>query len=508
MKKLTDAKIAAIKEDFGKTGLIRATAKKHGISRKTMRKLIRNAFVLPPRAPRTDRRPSKLDPYKPKIAYLVREKKLSAVRVMEEIQDLGYKGGYSNLKNHIRTIRPKAIRRPTPPIDHLPGHEGQMDWSPHRVIIAGRETMVHTASFVLCYSRWLFVRHYIDETLENVIDFHQAAFKKLNAVPRTVTYDNMTTVGFHKDLIEVWHNPRFKRYAEQIGFEPIILPPGSKERHGAVERPFHYIEHNFLAGREFCNWDDLNKRSEVWQDTKANVRIHGTLRERPVDRLIRERPYLLPLASAAPQIHIKELKRLIHADFCVRVDRCLYSANPDRIGVFATVRLFKDYLEIWIDGKFDCRHKYAQTKGQRMVLPEHQQYYKSITGQRRLLEEAVLRLGEPARAYYEGLQKVKKAATGYHLKRILNYAERYGVDIVVGAMAYATKFGAFGADALLRIIQGKRIKKYPNAIEDMPDNIRQFLEAYVVETEASNFYDQLIQNHDDSDPCSNNQHEN
>ena len=33
-----------------------------------------------------------------------------------------------------------------------------------------------------------------------------------------------------------------------------------------------------------------------WLDTVANVRIHGTLKERPVDRFETERPHLMPLA--------------------------------------------------------------------------------------------------------------------------------------------------------------------------------------------------------------------
>ena len=34
-----------------------------------------------------------------------------------------------------------------------------------------------------------------------------------------------------------------------------------------------------------------------WMDTEANVRIHGTLKERPLDRFEVERPHLMPLAA-------------------------------------------------------------------------------------------------------------------------------------------------------------------------------------------------------------------
>ncbi len=42
--------------------------------------------------------------------------------------------------------------------------------------------------------------------------------------------------------------------------------------------------------------DDLNTRILLWLDGVANVRIHGTLKERVADRFDRERPSLSPLA--------------------------------------------------------------------------------------------------------------------------------------------------------------------------------------------------------------------
>ena len=41
---------------------------------------------------------------------------------------------------------------------------------------------------------------------------------------------------------------------------------------------------------------DLNARARKWREEEANVRNHGTLQERPVDRFEREREYLIPLA--------------------------------------------------------------------------------------------------------------------------------------------------------------------------------------------------------------------
>ena len=49
----------------------------------------------------------------------------------------------------------------------------------------------------------------------------------------------------------------------------------------------------------------------LWLDAVANVRVHGTLKERPVDRIERERPHLKPLARwpyrpVVPQCHNRQ----------------------------------------------------------------------------------------------------------------------------------------------------------------------------------------------------------
>ena len=490
MSRLTEEQTALVLKFFKETGFIRQTAKKAGVSRKAVRRVLKQ---VPVHAPVSHPRPSKLDPYKAKIGVLVREQNLSAVRVLEEIQELGYDGKYTILKDHIRTVRPTPYRKPRPPIDHPPGEEGQMDWSPHQVIMGGRRTVVQTGSVVLCFSRWIYHRHFTDQTLESVINLHEMAFQELGAVPVTMTYDNMTTVGRHTGPSEVWINPQFKAFADQYDFRIVILQPGAKERHGKVERPFHYIEHNFLAGREFQDMEDINRRGDIWRANTANVRNHGTLRERPLDRLERERAYLNPLSHEISGTFFKKVDRLIHIDFCVAIDTNHYSTSPNLIGQTAEVRLFKSHLEIWVNKQLDAKHTYIKGKHQRQVLPEHEAVYKKMSGQTQLLKHAFLRLGKPALSYYDGLKKHRGAAAGYHLQRILTYVDRHGADVVAGALAHAQRYGAYSADAVLRIIQGKGQKKNP-VIPPAPvsENIRDWLRSCAVEEQAPELYDKII----------------
>lgn len=479
-------------EIFKETGSIRATAQRLGVSRNAVRRHLRgtNKNVRP-----SYPRPSKLDPYKAKISFLVKEEKLSGVRILETIKELGYNGGYSIVKDYIRTIRPHRMRGPTISIEHSPAHEAQMDWSPHKVTLGGRVQLVHTGSLVLCFSRWIYMHFSLDETIESVIKLHEGALKELGGVPATITYDNMTTVGMHKGPGDIWINPRFKAFADEYGFQVIILTPGAKDRHGIVERPFHYIENNFLAGREFSDLEDLNRRGDLWRHETANIRIHGTLRQRPIDRLKREQPFLKPLPYTVDTTYYREVNRLIQRDFCVRIDTNLYSASPVYIGKWAKVRLYKEHLELWVDGVMDCKHVYCQGRHKRQILPEHENAFRTLSSQSKLLEAAFLRIGEPAKTYYEGLKRQKGSAAGYHLQRILKMADRYGSDVVRGALSYAQRFGAYSADSIIRVIHGQSLRhkgKPLTANTDIPENIRQWLRGCAVEQQDLASYDRMI----------------
>jgi transposase len=498
MSLLDEKTLKKIRDVYKETGSIRKTANRLGVSRNAVRRELRGSKKGRGKVVSRCGRPSKLDPYKAKIRFLVEEKKLSGVRVLQEIELLGYQGGSSILNDYIRTIRPPKKRGLTMPIVHQPGHEGQMDWSVHSVLMGGKCQSIHIGSMVLCFSRWLYIHFYVDETLESVIDLHKRAFNELGAVPATVTYDNMTTVGFHRKG-EIWINPQFQAFARDYGFQIIILRPGAKDRHGIVERPFHYIQNNFLAGREFEDLDNLNSRGDRWRMDVANIRIHGTLRERPLDRLKREQSFLQTLPHFLKNNHYKEVKRVVSREFCICLDTNHYSVSPDLFGKDVLVRLYADHLEIWIDKRLDCRHTYCKGKYQRQVLPEHEKRYREMTHQKSLLKTAFLRLGQVAHSYYEGLKKEKRAAAGYHLQRILKLVERYGGDVVSGALATAQQYGAYSSDAVLRIIHGKRLKQKGKYLatqtlsdENTPESVRAWLKACAVEKQELKDFDRML----------------
>ena len=82
------------------------------------------------------------------------------------------------------------------------------------------------------------------------------------------------------------------------------------------------------------------------------------------------------------------------------------------------------------------------------------------------------------------------AIRSYYVK----YADRYGADVVSGALAHAARYDSFSADAVLRIIQGKNIKtsNKTKAGKGLPNNTRSYLKSCSVEQDNPQRYDHLI----------------
>ena len=81
--------------------------------------------------------------------------------------------------------------------------------------------------------------------------------------------------------------------------QPIDCARLDPESKGIAEAGVRYVKHNAMQGRdeELSRWEDYPKFARYWLDEVANVRIHESTKQRPVDRLETERPSLRPLPT-------------------------------------------------------------------------------------------------------------------------------------------------------------------------------------------------------------------
>ena len=243
------------------------------------------------------RRPTKLDSYKDIIqARLKTYPRLTAVRLLDEIEAAGYQGGYTQLKEYVRKVRPRPPEDPVVRFETPPGHQGQVDFADFRLPWGKRYAFL----VVLGFSRVLWLQFFSRQTMQHVFEGLETAFTFFGGVPRELLFDQMKAVIIKDERDDggrLTENAEFLRFANHHDFRIRACKPYRAKTKGKVERPVSYVRSSFFYGRTFTSDEDLNHQARHWLDHVANVRTHGTLKERPVDRFEQERDLLRPLAS-------------------------------------------------------------------------------------------------------------------------------------------------------------------------------------------------------------------
>ena len=250
------------------------------------------------------------------------------------------------------------------------GEEMQHDTSPHELELAGKKRRVQTASAVLCYSRMLFFQCYPTFRRFDCKVFLTDALRYLGGAAARVMIDNTHVVvlrGSGRDMVPV---PEMAAFAERFGFQFVAHAIGNANRSARVERPFHFIENNFLAGRAFSSWEDLNRQAREWCD-KVNSTYKKHIRAVPRELFAVERLHLKPLPTWIPEVYRLQ-QRLVDIEGYVALNSNRYSVPVDWIGRRVEVRETKDKIEIQLDARRLVTHRrIAEAEHQRVLLAEH-----------------------------------------------------------------------------------------------------------------------------------------
>jgi transposase len=352
---------------------VRRIARELGVSPNTVRRHLRAGAWS---AYRTPDRPGRLDAH----AAWLRERFLrhrgNAVVVHEELgRELGVRVSLRTVERacarHRDALRAEAaatVRFETPP-----GHQLQVDFGQRRVEIAGEHVPAHVCVMTLGYSRRIFAVAYACERQAQWLQGLEAAFGHFGGIPAELLVDNAKALVSHHDpkTREVTFNETFRRFCAHWGVRPRACAPYRARTKGKDERAVQYVGRNAIAGRSFRSWDDFNAHLVRWSREVADVRVHGTTGERPIDRFEHaERSALKPL-SAGGFLRVRELFRRVHADGCVEIDTNHYSVPWRLIRKRVVVRILDGKTVVLRDGEVVARHEARPPSRARIIDPAH-----------------------------------------------------------------------------------------------------------------------------------------
>ena len=428
------------------------------LSRLTVRKVLRSNSTNVPEIQRAE----KAEPYREQILDLLTSCKGNLVRVHEELVAGGAALSYPALTGFCR--RQGIGQTPLVPAGQYhfePGVEMQHDTSPHTVEVGGRKYKAQTASAVLCYSRMLFFQ--INPTFQrfDCKVFLTDALRNTGGVVERVMIDNTHVVvlrGTGREMIPV---PEMEAFAERFGFRFVAHQIGDANRSARVERPFSFIENNFLVGRTFTSWEDLNNQARQWCD-KVNSTYKKHIRAVPRELFAVERMHLKPLPAWIPEVY-RLHQRTVDVEGYVSVNSIRYSVPVAWIGHRVEVRETRDKLEIEMDARHIVTHARAVTPlSQRVTLAAHRP--PRGEGVKRSdphpEEKAIVEAAPETALYVAALKQKSRKVVALALRQLLRLLREYPREPFLAAVREAARYGLYDLDRLERMILRRVARDY------------------------------------------------
>ena len=320
-----------------------------GISRRIVKKYIRLGKWKPP-AKRISKKLIGLDEWL-QACYEKHKGNADVVR-QELITEHNIHVSLRTVERAVQKWRQEAIvkAKATVRYETAPGKQLQIDFGSTKILIGEQLIKVYLFVATLGYSRRLYVAPFLHERQTVWFKGIEGAFSHFGGITEEILLDNAKPlVTSHNPVLkEVIFNDRFKAFAQYWGFKPIACSPYRARTKGKDERMVGYVKKNAIAGHTFEHWDAFLRHLERWNAEIADLRIHGTVEEKPLERFLRDEVHTLKTLLNKPSfIQIRELSRKVHVDACIELDTNHYSVPCSLVGQCVTIQVVNDVVRIF-----------------------------------------------------------------------------------------------------------------------------------------------------------------
>lgn len=433
---------------------LREIARRFGISRNTVRKIVRSGKQqgAGQRQPRQDRKQVDFE----LLQRLYQECGGWAQRMHEKlVEEEGVQIGYSTLT---RLLRDAGIGQPVSQrcdrVPDEPGLEMQHDTTVYQVPLDGRQTRLIASLMYLRYSKRRYLKFYRSFNRFAMKCFIHESLMHWGCSAPVCVIDNTNLARLRGSGAGAIIAPEMEAFGRLYGFRFLchaILHPNRK---AGEERSFWTVETNFLPGRTFRNLEDLNQQALQWATVRMEHRPQGKAKLIPAKAFEHEATFLTALPPELPppyQTH----ERLIDQYGYVSFEANYYWTPGERRGEVKVLR-YADLIKI-----FQGRQEAAQYP----LPPEHvkqqrfspagqpQPRYKpknrhrnSDTEARRLRE-----LGEEVADYLEFVLKTPGIQRHQFVRGLLELSTKVAPEIFRKASARALQYRVADLAAVRRI---------------------------------------------------------
>ncbi len=452
----TKIRLEVSREESSKREILR----REGIGWDTLKKILKHPE--PPGYRLKEPRPKpKIGPYLERIAQMIEEDKAlpkkqrhTAKRIYERIQEMGYGGKYTQVKEAVRELI-RVKQEVFMPLIHRPG-EAQVDFGYALAKVSGVLRKVAFFVMVLPYSDVFFVMAFERECTESYWEGHVRAFESFGGVPTRISYDNSKVlvskiVGAHERKL----TDGFLKLQSHYLFREHFCRLRRANEKGVVEGAVKYSRLNFFVPVPQVR--DLAELNE-WLVKKCREDLQRRLRGKTgakAERLQEDQAAFLPLPPVAFDACRKQptranslsLVRFDDNDYSVPVSyahhEILVKGSVDRVILCHKDRVVAEHLRSW--GKegifFDYRH----------YLPLLERKPGSLDYARPLMDLNLPECFDTLRRRLQG-EEERQGEGLREFIRVLRLLEDYPMDRLRKAVEKALLIHAHSRDAVLQFL--------------------------------------------------------
>ena len=449
--KITQERHLAILSLYQRGVQIRQISQILKLSRNTVRRVLRGKW---------QQRPQRASPYE-ELSPLIREvfniAQGNVVRVQEILQDqYGRNVPYSTLTRIVQSLDMREEKKKQRSGTYVfgPGQEMQHDTSPHGVLLDGKKVKAQCVGLVLGYSRKLFIQYYPSFTRFEARVFLDEAFKFMDGTCPSCIIDNTSVLVAHGSGPEAEIAPEMERFGQIFGVKFIPHAVGDVDRKAKMERNFSYGEYNFLAGRTFTDWPDLNEQAKRWCQEVANQKVKRSLGMSPEAAYLMEKPHLTPLPPYIPPVY-QTVYRTVDVAGYVQVDTNRYSVPERLIGKEVEVHKLWNRVEVFFKNQKVAEHPRLLDKRETRITTSG--HHPPLNRQRAhagpcMEEKALLGHQEGLDQFVQELKKRSAGRAVRSLRRLLDLKRTYPPEAFAKAILEALRYGLYDLTRLEQMI--------------------------------------------------------
>jgi transposase len=272
-------------------------ARKFGISRNTVRTIIEQKGHMP-QSERSDKK--QIDP---EVLRELWRQCDGWIQRMREIltEERGFEVSYPTLTRMLRELGiSNPPKEPCHRVPDEPGLEMQHDTTLYQIQIGGQLTRVVASLLYLRYSKRRYLKFYrCFDRFKMKCFFHEAlSFWGYSARQCIIDNTNLARLrGVGSNAVIV---PEMELFAKNLGFVFRCHALKHPNRKAGEERSLYTVETNFLPGRGFADWEDLNGQAFQWAAVRLENRPQGKAGLIPAQAFEHEANFLIRLPGYLP----------------------------------------------------------------------------------------------------------------------------------------------------------------------------------------------------------------